>query len=551
MVRFEIGSDGESFKPRRNPRTTDWETYLTGLRRDLGGSPPNISTREELEKAVTSLGEIVTHSFEASCPLKEVNVKRVPWWGRSLEDLRRKTRKALNKATKKGTAAAWNDYREARRDFKKELRQRKRTSWQEFCGEINSLPESARLMKVLSGEGREKIGSLKKEDGNWTTSSEESLELLLETHFPGEGAGNIATGPYADQAVQEMDYQVAEEVVTDGAITWAVSEFSPYKAAGLDGIFPALLQRGLDVILPWVRVIFRASLTLGHVPSTWTEARVVFIPKPGKKDYTAAKSFRPISLTSFLMKTLERMVNRYLEEKVLSRYPLNGNQHAYRKGKSTDTALHALVEKVEKSINRREVALAVFFDIEGAFDKARTVTICNALQARGASPTLVSWVRSALGSRRVRAILGDFQRDIEVRGGCQQGSCLSPLLWCLVMDSLLESLAQQDFQAQAYADDGVVIVSGRFLSTVCDRMQMACRIVQGWCTETGLSVNPTKTELVLFSRRRKLEGFRAPTMYGRPLALSREVKYLGVILDSKLTWRSHVDRLVSRSTATF
>nr|CAH7737751.1 unnamed protein product [Callosobruchus chinensis] len=82
-------------------------------------------------------------------------------------------------------------------------------------------------------------------------------------------------------------------------------------------------------------------------------------------------------------------------------------------------------------------------------------------------------------------------------------------------------------------------------------MQMACRIVQGWCTETGLSVNPTKTELVLFSRRRKLEGFRAPTMYGRPLALSREVKYLGVILDSKLTWRSHVDRLVSRSTATF
>ncbi|VEN44837.1 unnamed protein product [Callosobruchus maculatus] len=166
-------------------------------------------------------------------------------------------------------------------------------------------------------------------------------------------------------------------------------------------------------------------------------------------------------------------------------------------------------------------------------------------------PTLVIWVRSALGSRTVRAIQGDFQRDILVRGGCQQGSCLSPLLWCLVMDSLLESLAQQDFQAQAYANDGVVVVSGRFLSTVCDRMQMACRIIEGWCTETGLSVNPTKTELVLFCGRRKLEGFRTLTMYGRPLAISQEVKYLGMIFDWKLTWGSHVDRLVSRWTATF
>jgi len=60
---------------------------------------------------------------------------------------------------------------------------------------------------------------------------------------------------------------------------------------------------------------------------------VVFIPKPGKRDYTEPKSFRPISLTSFLMKTLERMIDRYLTQEVLIKTPLHSNQHAYRKGK--------------------------------------------------------------------------------------------------------------------------------------------------------------------------------------------------------------------------
>ncbi|VEN59224.1 unnamed protein product [Callosobruchus maculatus] len=262
-----------------------------------------------------------------------------------------------------GTEAAWNDYREARKGFKKEWRQRKRTSWREFCGKIDPLPESAKLMKVLSREGREKIGSLKEEDGNWTTSSDESLELLLETHFPGEGTKYTATGPDADQAVHKMDYQMAEDV------------------------------KGLDVILPWVRVIFRASLVLVHVPAIWREARIVFIPKPGKKDYTAAKSFKPISLTSFLMKTLERM-------------------HAYKKGTSTDTALHAPAEKVEKSMTRREVALAEFFDIDGAFDKAKTVTICSSLQARRASATLAA-LKATCGPRTRAPLVQECAERLE------------------------------------------------------------------------------------------------------------------------------------------
>ncbi|KAJ8918862.1 hypothetical protein NQ315_011152, partial [Exocentrus adspersus] len=122
------------------------------------------------------------------------------WWNRSLEGLRQSARRTLNRVVKGRADASWDDYRAARRVFKKELqklnidllfpttwlRRSKRSGWRAYCSELESLPETARLMKILSCEKRENIGSLKKADGTWTTSSEECLELLVETtHFAG------------------------------------------------------------------------------------------------------------------------------------------------------------------------------------------------------------------------------------------------------------------------------------------------------------------------------------------------------------------------------
>ncbi|XP_066904650.1 serine/threonine-protein phosphatase 6 regulatory ankyrin repeat subunit A-like, partial [Halyomorpha halys] len=82
------------------------------------------------------------------------------------------------------------------------------------------------------------------------------------------------------------------------------------------------------------------------------------------------------------------------------------------------------------------------------------------------------------------------------------GSCISPLL-CLVMNSLLRRLNAGIF-AQAFADDGVILISGKFVSTIMETMQVACNEVQTWCAKMKLSVNPTKTELILFTRKWKL-----------------------------------------------
>ena len=89
-------------------------------------------------------------------------------------------------------------------------------------------------------------------------------------------------------------------------------------------------------------------LALGHIPPQWETVRVTFIPKPGRSSHCVAKDFRPISLSSFVLKTLERLVDLYVKEEVLSRFLLYRNQHAYQMRKSTDSALHGIVARVEK-----------------------------------------------------------------------------------------------------------------------------------------------------------------------------------------------------------
>ena len=100
----------------------------------------------------------------------------------------------------------------------------------------------------------------------------------------------------------------------------------------------------------------------------------MFIPKPGRNTYSGPRDYRSISLTSFLLKTTERLVDRYLRDEALAIVPLHPNQHAYQAGKLVERALHQLVVRVEKVkvLDQHEIALGAFLDIEGAFNTLRT-----------------------------------------------------------------------------------------------------------------------------------------------------------------------------------
>jgi hypothetical protein len=94
---------------------------------------------------------------------------------------------------------------------------------------------------------------------------------------------------------------------------------------------------------------------------------------------------------------------------------------------------------------------------------------------------------------------------------------------------------------QRYTDDICLLAAGKFPNTVSELMQRALHTAEARCANTGLSLNPDKTDLVIFIKKRKLSGFFEPLLSGVTLHHSELVKYLGVTLDSRLNWREHVN----------
>ena len=118
------------------------------------------------------------------------------------------------------------------------------------------------------------------------------------------------------------------------------------------------------------------------------------------------------------------------------------------------------------------------------------------------------------------------------------------------MNELLVTLNEWSLYAQGYADDICLLAVGKFPSTVSGLIQWALHTFELWCGGLGLSVNPDKTGLVAFTRKRKLTGFFEPRLFGKTLQRSMSVECLGVILDSRLTWKKHVDVKVKKAKKT-
>ena len=119
-----------------------------------------------------------------------------------------------------------------------------------------------------------------------------------------------------------------------------------------------------------------------------------------------------------------------------------------------------------------------------------------------------------------------------------------------MVDDLLCGLTKAGYTTVGYADDIVTLIRGKFWGTVSEMMQGALKFVEKWCAKHGLSVNPAKTHLVPFTKKTGNKGIKEIVFYETILQTVGEVKYLGVTLDSKLTFKPHLERITTKATRT-
>ena len=145
-----------------------------------------------------------------------------------------------------------------------------------------------------------------------------------------------------------------------------------------DKIKPIIFKHLPENIIHTIQIIYKAAIHLKFTPTIWKTSNVVFIPKPGKDSYSKAKSFRPISLSCYLLKGLEKLCTWHMDGK-LETHQIHKNQHGFQRGKSTDSAISKTVNSIEKGLDNKEYCIGIFLDIQGAFDTICPQYICTKL----------------------------------------------------------------------------------------------------------------------------------------------------------------------------
>ena len=254
-----------------------------------------------------------------------------------------------------------------------------------------------------------------------------------------------------------------------------------------------------------------------------------------------------ITLTSFQLKWLEKLVLYQINEDNNVQAKLSASQYGFRAGVATETALHEFVRRVEHCLVGKKPPLGIFLNIVGAFDNVTFRSFVAALRGLGMSKIFTSWIETLLRHRTVQVELcGDkVKREVVKRN--PQGGILSSFLWNCVLNSLLLELRSRGFYVQAYADDLAVLVTGADMLWIRGMAQKAINIAENCALEQELQFSCKKTEIVLFTHKRNPDlGYLS--MNGTKLELSNEARLLGVTLDSKLTWKPHITRITRKAT---
>jgi hypothetical protein len=258
-------------------------------------------------------------------------------------------------------------------------------------------PECVGIHRILSKGEQSAVSSIQLESGEYTTTEKGTLKELSRVHFPGSEIIPEPSGSWDGLELELLkwkgsreDWVVSKRVISYDKLKWAVFSFQPYKSPCIDGIMPIMLQQGFELLVAKPLMLLRASLALDYIP-----IRLVYIPEPGKP-LSQAKFLRPISLMSFILKTLEKLIDRHIRGGVLVEKAIHQNQFAYRECMSTEIALFHVTYRLEKSLNHREIALGAFLDTEGAFDSTSFHAIITAARERGLEETCCRWVRSML-----------------------------------------------------------------------------------------------------------------------------------------------------------
>ena len=566
LITFTIASQGRSNFTRKQPlhptkkfatQVGKWNSFRQEVRHSglqWIDRIRNSTTKEQLEDAVQLIWADLDLINRRCFPPFVPTTRYVPWWSSELQTIRQHVNAAkrrLNRCKNTTLKELYNNkYKAIRNQYKSALIKAKEESWKKFCTE--STKESPWKIYKMAKEGfnrRPVSTTLTLKDGSVTSSETQTVSALLDNFFP-EDLQELDT---EQQRIDRMTSQLStpttepETYFTKHEVDEIITVLKLNKCPGPDGIDGRLVKE-IHYILPnfWLS-IYNKCLELGCFPKPWKTANVIAIPKGDKSKHHSVTGYRGISLLSIPGKCLEKLIVTRLNYFLQSTNAIPPQQYGFTAGKSTSDAIKAVTAfvRTSKQLGLKSCLLAL--DIASAFDNAWHPSLLTRLLKLKCPANIYNTMRDFLQDRYAQFTIGNSTHSKRVTKGCPQGSVAGPTIWNIITGDLIEQLSKNsDLELVIYADDIMLMFRGSSHTNILTKLGETLTHTVEWCEAHKLQISMEKSSVMPMFLRRKEEYNNHPTIIQGKLSVVSKMKYLGVVMDSKLDWYPHTQFLENK-----
>ena len=318
-----------------------------------------------------------------------------------------------------------------------------------------------------------------------------------------------------------------------------VEKLNANKASPICSIPARVIKDNPLIFADVLTKCFNNSLAECIFPSNLKAGDVSAIHK--KDDVNRKQNYRPITILPSVSKIYERLIETQIKPFAL-RF-LNPLLCGFREHYSTQHALLRFIEKCKMSLDAGNCVGAVFMDLSKAFDCLNHELLIAKLEAYGFSKRALTFIHSYLYKRKQRVkVNGSFSEWKEINQGVPQGSVLGPLLFNLYINDLL--MFVRDVDICNYADDTTLYVSDTDTINILNKLESSIPAVAGWFQDNYMRLNREKCHFMVFGDKSNDLTIQIETTQ---IAESKEQKLLGITLDKKLTFKTHIESLCQKA----
>ena len=328
--------------------------------------------------------------------------------------------------------------------------------------------------------------------------------------------------------------------IEESDIVEAIDELSNTSSSGPDGIPVILLKMCKDSIKKPLLLLYRKLLDEGTVPAILKIAHIIPIHKGGHQGLAA--NYRPISLTSHLIKILEKIIRNQLVKFLEENNLFNPGQHGFRQGRSCLSQLLSFYEDNLRKLESGANVDIIYLDFAKAFDKVDHKILMRKLQIAGVNGKLLEWIESFLDLRYQMVVVnGNLSEPSLVKSGVPQGSVIGPLLFLVLIADIDAKMLNA--VVSSFADDTRASKDISSRKDATDLQDDLDRIYQ-WAVDNNMQFNDLKFELLRLGYCLELkEATEYLNPSGQPITEKEHVKDLGVTMSNSGSFSEHIDKI--------